>query len=69
MTVLLKKAIKKVSTLSKNEQDELAQLILDEISDEKKWSDKFYKSQSVLSLLADEAVRENIGGKTKDLKF
>ena len=38
MTVLLKKAIKRVSSLSEKEQNELAQIILDEISDEKNWN-------------------------------
>ena len=59
MTVLLKKAIKRVSSLSVKEQNELAQLILDEISDEEKWSYKFSKTQNELSFLASEAIKEN----------
>jgi hypothetical protein len=67
MTVLLKKAIKRVSSLSEKEQNELAQLILDEISDEEKWRYKFSKSQVELSFLASEAVKENNEKKTKPL--
>ena len=65
MTVLLKKALKRVSSLTEKEQNELAQLILDEISDEEKWSSKFSKSQDELSILAAEAVKENNDKKIK----
>ena len=65
MTVLLKKAIKRVSSLSEKEQNELAQIILDEISDEKNWNYEFSNSQDELSLLAAEAVKENNDRKTK----
>jgi aspartate/glutamate racemase len=67
MTKLLEKAVKEVSKLSENEQDEMAQLILDEIEDDKKWDESFAKSQNALSNLADEALDEFDKNKTKPL--
>lgn len=45
MTILLEKAIKKVSDLSDIEQDEIAGIILSEIEDENTWYKKFVNSQ------------------------
>ena len=67
MTKLLEKAVKEVNKLSEKEQNELAQIILDEIEDEKKWEESFAKSQDVLSKLADEASDEFNKGKTKPM--
>lgn len=69
MTKLFEKAVKEVSRLSENEQDELAQLILDELEDEKKWDSKFADSQNELSKLADEALEEDNKGLTKPQDF
>ncbi len=69
MTQLLKKAMKKVSSLPDNEQDEIARLILDEIEDEKLWQKQFESTQDELLILADEALREEKSGKTKQMKL
>ncbi len=69
MTQLLKKAMKKVSCLPDNEQDEIARLILDEIEDEKLWQKQFESTQDELLILADEALREEKSGKTKQMKL
>lgn len=69
MTQLLKKAMKKVSSLPDNEQDEIARLILDEIEDEKLWQRQFESTQDELLILADEALREEKSGKTKKMKL
>ncbi|MDQ3022171.1 MAG: hypothetical protein M3R36_16605 [Bacteroidota bacterium] len=67
MTRLLEKAIKKISDLPEIEQDEIAKIILSELEDENIWYMKFANSQSELSILADEARRENQKGKTKPM--
>ena len=69
MTQLLKKALKKVSSLPDNEQDEIARIILDEIEDEKLWHKQFESTQDELLILADEALREEKSGKTKQMKL
>lgn len=67
MTNLLKKAIKKTSVLPDEEQDKIAQIILDEIEDEKKWNLQFKNSKDELSLLADKAIKDYNEGKTEPL--
>ncbi|MFZ4590542.1 MAG: hypothetical protein ACOYN6_06065 [Ignavibacteria bacterium] len=64
MTTLLKKAIDKTSLLSEDEQNKIAQIILDEISDDEIWNEKFNKSQEQLSILAEKALNEYKSGKT-----
>ncbi|MCX6156811.1 MAG: hypothetical protein WCK13_05415 [Ignavibacteriota bacterium] len=65
MTTLLKKAIDKTSLLSEDEQNKIAQIILDEISDEDIWNEKFINSQEQLSILAEKALKDYKSGKTK----
>jgi len=67
MTKLLEKVLKKASQLSESEQDELASVILSEITSEKRWRIAFSRSQDKLSKLADEALEEFKKGKTKPL--
>ena len=57
MTTLLEKAVDQISKLPENEQDEIAKIILDEIEDEKVWYNKFRNSQNELSILADQALK------------
>jgi hypothetical protein len=65
MTNLLKQAIEKTSLLPDEEQNKIAQMILDEISDEEKWDNKFSNTQEGLSLLAEKAIKDYKSGKTK----
>jgi NTP pyrophosphatase (non-canonical NTP hydrolase) len=69
MTELLEKAIKKVDRLSKSQQNAIAEIIMEEIEDERKWERKFKRSHSKLSKLADEAVDEYRKNKTEPLKL
>ena len=69
MTQLLKKAMKKVSSLPDNEQDEIARIILDEIEDEKHWQKQFESTQNELLIMAHEALKEEKSGKTKELRL
>ncbi|HMS65866.1 MAG TPA: hypothetical protein PKD83_11515 [Ignavibacteria bacterium] len=58
MTGLLEKVIHKISKLSEAEQNKIAQMILNEIANEKKWSGKFKISQNELLILPEEAKVE-----------
>jgi len=64
MTTLLKQAIERTSLLSDDEQNKIAQIILDEISDEENWNNKFSNSQEELSILAEKAIKDYNSGKT-----
>ena len=65
MTELLEKALEKVSELSEQEQNEIATLILQEITDEEKWQKSFANSHTQLETLAEEALKEYKEGKTR----
>ena len=67
MTKLLEKAFSEVGKLSEEEQDRLAQLLLDELASEQKWDELFASSQDTLKTLADEALAEHRAGRTKPL--
>ena len=67
MTTLLQKAIDAASRLNKDEQDSIAQIIIDELEDEKKWNASFARTSSPLEVLAKEAKAEYQSGKTKPL--
>lgn len=67
MTELLKKAFEAVSALPPERQDALAEMILAEIEDEKKWSEAFARSQEKLADMANCAVAEHRAGKTRPM--
>jgi hypothetical protein len=59
MSQLLEKALAQVRKLPELEQDAIATLILDELSDEQRWDDTFAKTQDKLASMAAKA-REDI---------
>jgi len=59
MTQLLEQALTEVKKLPEPEQDAIAALILDELSDERRWPESFDRSQDQLTRLAAK-VREDI---------
>jgi hypothetical protein len=67
MTELLQKAIAQLQTLPSNEQDALAQIILEEIEEEHRWEQSFADSPDILAKLASEAMVEYQAGKTEPL--
>lgn len=67
MTQLLEQAYARLAQLPEPEQDTIAALILEEIEDEEKWSQKFATSQDLLSRLAQKALAEHRAGKTLPL--
>jgi DNA-directed RNA polymerase specialized sigma54-like protein len=67
MTRALDSAIAKLATLSADEQDRIAQWLLDELRDEEYWERQFSSSQDTLSKLAAEARAERAAGRATEL--
>lgn len=68
MTELLEKAFAEAAKLPQDEQDRLAQMLLDDLAAEEKWDETFATSQDKLALLADEALIEYQSGRAKKLE-
>jgi aspartate/glutamate racemase len=67
MTKLLEQAIAKIKTLSADQQDLIAQIILEELEDEHRWDESFAHSEDLLAKLAAEAMAEHRAGKSQEL--
>jgi len=67
MTRTLETAIAKLTTLSAEEQDRVAQWLLDELLDEDRWTRQFAESQDALSKLAAEARADRAQGRAIEL--
>lgn len=67
MTQLLQQAIGEAQKLPDADQDAIAAIILAEIEDERRWDERFAKSQAQLGRLAQK-VRDDIqAGRVQDL--
>ena len=67
MTERLEQAIAQLQTLSTDQQDAIATLILAELEEEQRWDDSFTRSPNLLAKLAAEAMAEHRSGKTQEL--
>lgn len=67
MTELLEQAIARVKTLSVNEQNAIAAIILEELEDDRRWDEAFARSPDALAKLAATAMAEYHAGKTQAL--
>jgi len=67
MTGMLEKALKRVETLSPDEQDAIASQILESLDDEAAWTASFRKNPEILAKLAKEALDEHFRGETRPL--
>ena len=67
MTRALDAAIAELAKLSADEQDRIAQWLLDELRDEEHWTRQFSASQGTLSKLAAEARADRAAGRTTEL--
>ena len=67
MTQLLKKAFDQASQLPPEEQDALAQWIMEEMASERRWEEAFRGSADRLKALAEEALQEAREGRTEEL--
>jgi hypothetical protein len=67
MTELLERAITRLKTLTIEEQNAIAAMILEELEEEQRWDDSFARSPDLLAALAAEAMDEYQAGKTQEL--
>lgn len=69
MTALLEQALAELHKLPPDQQDAIAALILEELTDEELWNRAFDQSQDALARLADQVRAAKRAGKTKPLGF
>lgn len=67
MTGLLEQALRRLETLSADEQDAIASQILETLDDEKAWSDRLGAVPTSLRDMAREALEEHRRGETRPL--
>jgi len=67
MTGLLASALRRVESLSREEQDVIASQITETLEDEALWERSFRENPGVLRLLAQEALDEHRRGETRPL--
>ena len=67
MTRALDVAIAKLATLPADEQDRIAEWLLDELRDDEHWERQFANSQGALSKLAAEARADRTAGRATEL--
>jgi hypothetical protein len=59
MTGLLEEALRRVESLSREEQDAIASQIMETLDDEEAWARSFREKPEVLRSLASEALEEH----------
>jgi hypothetical protein len=67
MTGLLEKALRRVESLSPEEQDAIASQIIETLDDDEAWARSFREKPEVLQSLAREALEEHHSGETRPL--
>ena len=67
MTGLLQEALRRVDSLSSDEQDAIASQILETLDDEEAWARRFRDKPATLQSLAREALEEHRRGETRPL--
>lgn len=67
VTELLERAFARLKTLSSNEQDAIATIILEELEDERRWDESFARSPNLLAKLGAKAIAEHLAGKAQKL--
>ena len=67
MTRALDAVVAKLATLPAEEQDRIAQWLLDELRDDENWTRRFTNSQDALSKLAAEARADLAAGRATEL--
>lgn len=68
MTELLEKAFVALSSLPDEQQNSMAQWILEELEDEQRWDTTFANSLPQLEQLAQKALDDYRAGRTQELK-
>jgi hypothetical protein len=67
MTGLLEEALRRVESLSREEQDAIASQIMETLDDEEAWTRSLREKPAVLRSLAREALEEHRRGETRPL--
>jgi hypothetical protein len=67
MTGLLERALRRVESLSQEEQDAIASQIMKTLDDEEAWGRNFREKPALLRSLAREALEEHRRGETRPL--
>ena len=67
MTGLLEEALRRVESLSPEEQDAIASQIIETLDDEEAWARRFRNHPELLRSLAREALEEHRRGETRRL--
>ena len=67
MTELLERAFAEAAKLSPEQQDQVAQWLLDELASDREWDRRLAGSAKALKRLAKEAVEEHRAGLTEEL--
>ncbi len=67
MTGLLENALRRVESLSREEQDAIASQIIETLEDEALWERSFRERPGVLRSMAQEALDEHRRGETRPL--
>ena len=68
MTEMLDRAISEAEKLSESEQDAIAALIIEKITDDQAWEDSFAQSQPQLAAMAQAAREQVRSGRYRDLR-
>lgn len=68
MGKVLQQAVAELTKLPEPEQEAAGAWILAELESERRWDDLFARSADLLSVLADEAIREDEAGLTQPLE-
>ncbi len=67
MTGMLEEALRRVASLSPEEQDAIASQILESLDDEEAWARSFREKPELLRTLAKEALEEHRRGETRPI--
>jgi len=67
MTDRLEHAFAEASKLPPDQQDQLAEWLLDELADDERWAQRFTETADTLARLAREAQDEHRDGATQDI--
>jgi hypothetical protein len=67
ITKKIERVLVKIRELPAEEQNALADWILEELEDDLRWQEKFSQSQTILAKMADQALKDRVCGKTQPL--
>ncbi len=69
MTKLLEQAFAQASALPVDQQNAIANWLIEEIESERLWDESFAKSQDLLAEMGAKALEEHRRGETEDMEY